>query len=64
MVDESAVSDGEPFVHWVLAGVDPSEVSILEGAVPVGAVQATNSFGDIGWGDPARRKGTRPTATG
>jgi len=57
MVDESAVDDGAPFVHWALAGVDPSEVSILEGTVPVGAVQATNSFDDIGYGGPCPPEG-------
>jgi Raf kinase inhibitor-like YbhB/YbcL family protein len=52
MIDESTATGGEPFVHWVLAGVDPTEISLLEGAVPAGAVQATNSFGTIGWSGP------------
>jgi len=57
MVDESASSDGGAFVHWVLAGVDPSEVSILEGAVPVGAVEGTNSFDTIGYQGPCPPEG-------
>ena len=58
MVDESASSDGEPFVHWVLAGVDPSEVSLLEGAVPAGAVQADELVRhDIGWSGPCPPEG-------
>ena len=57
VTDQSAVSDGDPFVHWALAGVEPSEVSILEGSVPVGAVQATNSFGDVGYGGPCPPEG-------
>ena len=52
MIDESAFDDGEPFVHWVLAGVETSEVSLLEDTVPAGAIQATNSFGTEGWSGP------------
>ena len=52
MVDESALDDGQPFVHWVLAGVDPEEISLLEDDVPLGAVQAENSFGVTGWRGP------------
>ena len=37
MVDESTFVDGEPFVHWVLAGVETSEISLLEDTVPFGA---------------------------
>ena len=57
MVDESASSDGEPFVHWVLAGVDPAEISLLEGDVPAGAIQAENSFGTTGWSGPCPPEG-------
>jgi Raf kinase inhibitor-like YbhB/YbcL family protein len=57
MVDESA-SDGDgPFVHWVLAGVDPGEISLLEDTVPSGAVQAENSFGAVGWEGPCPPEG-------
>lgn len=52
MVDDSAVSDGQPFVHWVIAGLDPDEVALVEGDVPPGAVQALNYFGDVGYGGP------------
>lgn len=52
MVDESAVSDGQPFVHWVIAGLDPNEIALTEGDVPNGAVQALNYFGDVGYGGP------------
>ena len=52
LVDESAASGGEPLVHWVIAGVDPADVSLIEGQVPLGAVQATNSFNTAGWTGP------------
>jgi Raf kinase inhibitor-like YbhB/YbcL family protein len=52
MVDDSAVSDGQPFVHWAIAGLDPDEIALAEGDVPDGAVQALNYFGDIGYGGP------------
>ncbi len=60
VTDESTFIETEPFVHWVVAGVDPAEVSLLENEVPAGAVQALNSLGTVGWrgpcppaGDPA-----------
>ncbi len=52
LVDSSAVIEGRPFTHWVIAGIDPADVSLIEGQVPPGAVQATNSFGTIGWSGP------------
>jgi len=52
LVDDSAVSDGQPFVHWVIAGLDPSEIAVVEGDVPLSAVQALNFFGDVGYGGP------------
>jgi Raf kinase inhibitor-like YbhB/YbcL family protein len=52
MVDESTFDDEEPFVHWVVAGVEPDEISLLEDDVPAGAVQAENSFGVLGWSGP------------
>jgi Raf kinase inhibitor-like YbhB/YbcL family protein len=60
MVDESAVSDGQPFVHWVVGGLDPSEIALVEGDVPLGALQALNSFGDVGYGGPCPPPGDEP----
>lgn len=40
-------------VHWVLAGLEPTSVGIVEGQVPPGAVQALNDFGVVGWTGPA-----------
>jgi len=52
MVDDSAVSDGQPFVHWVIAGLDPNEIALVEGDLPDGTVQALNFFGDVDYGGP------------
>jgi len=52
MVDDSAVSNGQPFVHWVIAGLDPAEIALAAGDVPDGSIQALNFFGDIGYGGP------------
>ena len=52
MVDDSAVSDGQPFVHWAITGLDPDEIALIEGDVPEGAVQALNFFGDVDYGGP------------
>ena len=58
MVDDAAVSDGQPFVHWVIAGLDPNEIALAEGDVPDGAAQALNFFGDVGlrWPVSATRR--------
>jgi len=46
-------SDANDFVHWVIAGMDPTIVTeIQEGAPPPSAVQALNDFGKLGWGGP------------
>lgn len=60
LVDDSEVSDGEPFVHWVIAGLDPDEIAIAEDDVPAGAVQALNFFGDVGYGGPCPPPGDDP----
>jgi len=60
MVDESAIDGDGPFVHWVLAGIDPDGGSLLEGDVPPGAVQGLNSFGSIGYGGPCPPPGDEP----
>ena len=52
MVDDSAVSNGQPFVHWAIAGLDPNEIALAEGDVPDGATQALNFFGDVDYGGP------------
>jgi Raf kinase inhibitor-like YbhB/YbcL family protein len=60
MVDDSAVSDGQPFVHWVIGGIDPAEIALVEGDVPPGSIQALNFFGDVGYGGPCPPPGDEP----
>ena len=60
MFDDSAVSNGQPFVHWVIGGLDPGEIALAEGDVPAGAVQALNFFGDVGYGGPCPPPGGAP----
>lgn len=60
MVDESVISDDGPFVHWVIAGIRPAEITLIEGDVPAGSVQAINFFGDVGYGGPCPPLGEDP----
>lgn len=60
LVDDSAVSDGQPFVHWVVAGLDPRELALTEADTPVGALQGLNFFGDVGYGGPCPPPGDEP----
>jgi Raf kinase inhibitor-like YbhB/YbcL family protein len=44
--------DAGDFVHWVVTGLDPALGSIAEGAPPLGAIQAINDFGALGYRGP------------
>jgi Raf kinase inhibitor-like YbhB/YbcL family protein len=44
--------DADGALHWVVAGIDPSIISIEEGEAPAGAVEATNVSGTTGWTGP------------
>ncbi len=46
------------FVHWAIAGLSPTETSIAEGTVPLGAYEAANSLGDIGYTGPCPTAGS------
>jgi Raf kinase inhibitor-like YbhB/YbcL family protein len=60
VVDDDAGDAGDPVVHWVIAGFDPMAISLAEGEVPVGAIEATNSFGEVGWTGPCPPLGDGP----
>jgi Raf kinase inhibitor-like YbhB/YbcL family protein len=62
-VDETNLSNGQPFIHWIMAGIDASQntTSIGEGQVPVGATQALNFFGDIAFAGPCPNPGETNT---
>lgn len=53
-------TDASGFVHWVVAGLDPSVQAVTTGVVPDGAVQARNDKGTVGWTGPCPPKGSNP----
>jgi Raf kinase inhibitor-like YbhB/YbcL family protein len=53
--------DFPTFGHWAMAGLDPALVGLGEGDVPLGAVQATNGAGDIGYTGPCPPAGSDHT---
>lgn len=61
VVDDPDAPGSEPFVHWLVAGIDPTALNVPEGQVPEGAVEGTNDFGDTGWGGPAPPAGETHT---
>ena len=61
MVDVSNLSSGRPFVHWVMAGIDPTIERIGEDEIPFGAFQGLNFFGDVGYTGPCPDPGNTGT---
>lgn len=61
LVDESNLSNGRPFIHWVVAGIDPGVDQIGEGAIPPGAVRGLNFFGEVGYTGPCPDPGSTGT---
>jgi Raf kinase inhibitor-like YbhB/YbcL family protein len=49
---EDPDAPGGTFVHWVLAGIDPSTSRLAEGETPPGAVEGSNDYGGTGYGGP------------
>ena len=56
MADES-VGDGTPFIHWVMAGINPNEISLIEGDMPAGSILGVNSFGNLRYDGPCPPSG-------
>lgn len=52
VTDQDDLSSGQAFIHWVIGGIDPSLDRLDEGAVPPGALQGINFFGDVGYSGP------------
>ncbi|MEY4340387.1 MAG: hypothetical protein RLZ14_2237 [Actinomycetota bacterium] len=52
-------NDAPEFVHWVMAGIDPTAVSLAEATVPLGAYQAMNGAGQIGYFGPCAPAGSQ-----
>jgi Raf kinase inhibitor-like YbhB/YbcL family protein len=57
IVDDPDSPSGS-WTHWVVWNVNPSLEGVDEGAVPEGALQGRNDFGNIGWGGPCPHGGT------
>jgi len=53
--------DAPGFTHWVAAGIDPTTVAISEGQTPLGAVEALNGNGDLGYTGPCPPAGSTHT---
>ena len=53
----------EGFLHWAVAGLEPSLETITEDAVPASAIEGTNDFGPTatGWGPPCPPPGETHT---
>lgn len=63
LVDETNLSNGRPFIHWVLAGIDPGVGRLGENEVPPGALRGLNFFGDVGYTGPCPNPGDTNTYT-
>ncbi len=50
--------DAPLFAHWVIAGLAPSSVALDEDTVPVGAYEALNGAGDLGYTGPCPPAGS------
>ena len=49
--------DAPTFVHWIIAGISPNAVALEEDTVPIGAYEATNGLGDLGYTGPCPAAG-------
>ncbi len=48
------------FVHWALAGIDPTTVGSQAGGVPGFVAPGRNSFGTLGYRGPCPPSGDKP----
>lgn len=53
--------DAPAFTHWVIAGLEPQTIALAEDTVPVGAVEALNGIGDLGYTGPCPPSGSTHT---
>lgn len=61
VVVEDEDAPGDPFVHWMVAGIPAAELTLTEGSVPDAAVEGENDFGRTGWDGPAPPEGETHT---
>jgi Raf kinase inhibitor-like YbhB/YbcL family protein len=52
--------DADGFLHWAVLAIPPTVTDIAGGAVPDGAVETENDFGDRGWRGPCPPEGDAP----
>ncbi|MEM8620373.1 MAG: YbhB/YbcL family Raf kinase inhibitor-like protein [Actinomycetota bacterium] len=53
MVDDTTgEGGGQPFIHWVVAGIDPAEITLIEDETPVGGIVGLNFFGNVAYNGP------------
>jgi len=50
--------DAPLFAHWVIAGLAPASIALDEDSVPIGAYEALNGAGDIGFTGPCPPAGS------
>lgn len=50
--------DAPLFTHWVIAGLSPTSIALDEDTVPIGAYEARNGVGDVGYTGPCPPAGT------
>ncbi len=63
LVDESNLSNGRPFIHWVLAGIAPDLDRVGDDEIPVGAIRGLNFFGEVGYTGPCPEPGSSGSYT-
>jgi Raf kinase inhibitor-like YbhB/YbcL family protein len=57
---EDPDAPGGTFVHWVLAGLEPTATGLAQGEHPAGAVEGRNDFGGEGYDGPMPPAGDHP----
>lgn len=50
--------DAPDFAHWAIAGLDPGMIALNEDTVPLGAYEAINGHGDLGYTGPCPPAGS------
>jgi Raf kinase inhibitor-like YbhB/YbcL family protein len=53
--------DAPGFAHWVIAGISPEQIALAEDTVPLGAYQAVNGAGAVGYTGPCPPAGSAHT---
>lgn len=57
LVNDSDLSRGQPFVHWIMWGIDPTATGLTEAQRPPGSLLALNFFGNVDYDGPCPNPG-------